>query len=225
MRDKAFVHIIESPSDEDMLDGRTEGKSLASLLTLAGIPHCYNLVATEKTLRIALYKSLPHEIEKTGGKFPILHFSMHGNPGGIGLTDNRVITWDELCHLIMPVQQLLQEASLDLLICMSSCHGSFGSQMAQTKQGYIPFKFLIGNRDSVPWDDAAVAYKVFYHLLFKGLDLNHCYEVMQLASHNNKFEVYNGQEVHLNWINYNQQIRQRLIEETAQRLQRRRIIF
>ncbi|MEH2384876.1 MAG: hypothetical protein V7K14_03590 [Nostoc sp.] len=223
MRDKAFVHIVESPSDEDLLYGRTEGNSLASALDLAGIHRCYNLVTTEKTLQLALQNLLFSEIKNTEGKFPILHFSMHGNAGGIGLTNGKVIAWDELCHLIMPIQKLLQNFSLDLLVCMSSCHGSFGNQMAQVKQGYIPFNFLIGNRDSIDWHDAAVAYKVFYHLLFKGLDINHCYEVMQLASHNNKFEIYNGQEVHLNWINYNQQIRQKFIEEVARKLRERQI--
>lgn len=223
MRDRAFVHIIESPSDEDLLDGRTEGNSLASALDLAGIRRCYNLVTTEKSLQIALYNRLFSEIQQTG-MFPILHLSMHGNTGGIGLTDDTVIAWDKLCQLIMPIQQFLQEFSLNLLICMSSCHGSFGSRMAQIKRGDIPFEFLIGNRDSVPWDDASVAYITFYHLLFKGLDLQSCCTRMKLASGNNKFEIYNGEEVHLGWINYNQQIRRKL-EEMAQRLQQRRTMF
>ncbi|WP_193200611.1 hypothetical protein [Nostoc sp. MG11] len=224
MRDKAFVHIIESPSDEDILYERTEGSSLASALNLAEIPHCYNLVTTENSLQIALYDRLFCEIEKTG-RFPILHFSMHGNTGGIGLTNNRVIAWDELCRLIMPIQQLLQESSLDLLICMSSCHGSFGSRMAQIKQGYIPFQFLIGNIDSVPWSDAAVAYITFYHLLFKNIALESCYENMKLASGNNKFEIHNGKQVHLNWTNYNKQIQQNLARQVAQKIKQRQIIF
>lgn len=44
-----FVHIIESPSANDILEERTEGKALGEFLRLAKIPYCYNLVL----LRIA----------------------------------------------------------------------------------------------------------------------------------------------------------------------------
>jgi hypothetical protein len=224
MRDKVFVHIIESPSDENMLDGLTEGRSLASALELAGIHHCYNLVTTEKSLQIALYGRLSEEIQKNG-MLPILHFSMHGGTGGIQLTDNKIITWHELYQLIMPIQQLLQKYSLDLLICMSSCYGSFATQMAQIKEGDIPFQFLIGNRDRIHWSDAAVAYITFYHLLFKGFDPNYCYETMKLASGNDQFEIYNGQQVHFKWITHNQQFKQNLVREVARRLKQRQITY
>ncbi|MEA5553280.1 hypothetical protein VB713_20275 [Anabaena cylindrica UHCC 0172] len=200
---EAFVYIIESPSDEDMLDGLTEGRSLASALELAEIRYCYNLVTTKNSLNIALTQRLFNAIAEEN-KLPILHFSMHGNHQGIGLTDKEFIQWHELLPFIVKIKTFLGNYSSDLLICMSSCYGSFANCMATMYPGNIPFKFLIGNKESVPWNDAAVAYITFYHLLFKGLHPYECKEIMCKASYNDKFELYDGEESHFNWISCNQ---------------------
>ena len=123
-----FVYIIESPSDEDLLDGRTEGRVLAEALDLAGIDYSYSLVTTEKSLEIALYERLAEAIN-SHNKSPILHFSGHGNSQSLGLTDHTTLPWDELGNLLLPIKQELGE----LLICMFSCHGSFTKEMAKQK--------------------------------------------------------------------------------------------
>ncbi|WP_196520397.1 hypothetical protein [Nostoc sp. WHI] len=40
-----------------------------------------------------------------------------------------------------------------------------------------------------------------------------------------KFEIYNGQQVHLNWMNYNQQIQQNLRKEVARKLKQQQTMF
>ncbi len=100
--------------------------------------------------------------------------------------------------------------------------------MAEIRQGDIPFRFLIGNRDKVPWCDAAVAYITFYHLLFKNIDLYDCHTAMKIASGNNKFDIHHGLQVHLNWINlinYNQQTQQNIVQEVARKLRQQQIRF
>lgn len=206
LRNKAFIYIIESPRDTDLLDGRTEGRALVSALELADIQCYYSLVTTANSLEIALNQRLFQAIAETD-KFPILHFSMHGDNRGIELTNENFVQWHQLFRFIAPIQKFLGEFSLDLLVCMSSCYGSFAREMATVKKGNIPFKYLVGNSDSVPWNDAAVAYITFYHLLFKGLNnLDECRKVMMEASGNNLFELHDGEQINLNWFTSNQRL-------------------
>lgn len=223
-RSEAFIHIIESPSDKDMLNGRTEGRALASALELSNIQYCYNLVTTQETLNMAITDRLVNTmLEKK--KWPILHLSMHGDTRGIALTDNSVIQWYQLCQKIIPIRNSLKQYSSDLLVCMSCCYGSFASQMATVKEGEIPFDFLVGNSDAIPWSEAAVAYITFYHLFFKGFDIQKCIEIMRAASANNKFEIYNGKQVHFNWIQYNQHIAAEISRQFAQEAIRQQAFY
>jgi hypothetical protein len=208
-REVYFIHIIESPSDDDILNELTEGKALASALELGNIEYCYNLVTTQKSLEISLFDRLINVmIEKN--KWPILHFSMHGNEQEIVLTNGQTLKWHELYQKIMPIKNISEDSedSPDLLICMSSCYGSFAKKMAEVKPGEIPFDFLVGNIETVEWRDALVAYITFYHLLFKGFNFNKCIESMKAASDNDKFEVYDGEETHLRWIERKQKIKE-----------------
>ena len=107
-----------------------------------------------------------------------------------------------------------------LLICMSSCYGIYAQQMAALKKGVIPFKFLVGSQDNINLHDAAVAYITFYHLLFKGFDIDHCVEAMKLASNHFKFDKSSGEKVQLKWEeNQNQIVRQKA-EKLVENLQR-----
>lgn len=51
---QSFVYVIESPSSFDLLDGRTEGRSLCEALTLSGISYFYSLATDRNTLLTAL---------------------------------------------------------------------------------------------------------------------------------------------------------------------------
>ena len=192
----AFVHIIESPNDIDILEGTRQGLALGESLGLAKIPYCYNLVTTKQSFKIALYQRLSQAMNDYPAHFPILHFTMHGNQKGIQLTNETFITWLELYNYLMPIkQQIKQQYDASLLICMSSCYGSFASSMAQN-QYYSSFNFLVGNKNEVFWNDATVAYITFYHFLFKNnRSIYDCVERMKLASDNNDFELWNGEEM------------------------------
>src|SRR5689334_1005397 len=111
-----FVYIIESPSAYDLLDGRTEGRTLGEALTLAAIPYWYSLAIDKATLTQALGPRLL-EAWRALGKLPILHLSMHGNQDGVQLSSGEFISWHDLRNLLLPLNQALQGG---LLICMSS---------------------------------------------------------------------------------------------------------
>jgi hypothetical protein len=199
----AFVHIIESPSANDLLDGRTEGRVLNEILNLANIPHCYNLVTTKETFNTALGTRLD-EASMNFQKNPILHLSMHGNEDGIALTDNTFLEWADLQARLTPLNNHLEGK---LLICMSSCFSSSGCWMAMNEDKDEPFWALVGNKCSVSWENAAVAYVTFYHLLFKNTlveksQIEEYVEYMKLASKDNNFEVWWGHTIKTAWAKH-----------------------
>ena len=98
----AYVHIIESPGDIDLLDGRTEGKCLNELFKLSGIPCSYNMVTTDNALEAVLSQRITEESKKHE-MFPVLHISAHASKDGIQLTDGTNIQWEHLGELLSPI--------------------------------------------------------------------------------------------------------------------------
>jgi hypothetical protein len=194
----AFVHIIESPSDKDLLDGRMEGKALSKAFDLANIPYSYNLVTTKTTLQEALSTKLSQALQ-ANQKLPILHISMHGNSDGIALTNGEFLSWLELRTELTPLLNNMQGA---LLICMSSCFGGSGCRMAMHQDSDHPFWALVGNSNEALWADAAVAYITFYHLFFKGLTVQECVEKMKVSSGDSNFMVFEGAYIKEDWASF-----------------------
>ncbi len=193
-----FVHIIESPSSGDLLDGRTEGRALNEVLELAQIPRWYSLVTDRKTLEVALGPRLI-EAWRYWQTPPVLHLSMHGNQEGVGLTSGEFVSWHDLRQVLLPLTRALQSG---LLICMSTCFGGAGCRMAMYADGEPHFWALVGNSGSPTWVDAAVAYITFYHLLFKSLPIETCVESMKVASHDHDFSVFLGQQAKASWLSH-----------------------
>lgn len=194
-----FVYIIESPSDSDLLEGRTEGRVLSEALRLAGICHKYNLATTKNTFSTALYEGLLEACNQYPSRFPILHLSMHGDNDGVSLTDGTNLSWETLRCYLTP---LTNAGEGHLLICMSSCFGASGCRMAMHEGTDQPFWALVGNAGSASWEDAAVAYVTFYHLFFKDLALHECVERMKMASNDSNFIYHSGHHVKEKWAEY-----------------------
>ncbi len=188
-----FVYIIESPSDEDILNIRQEGLALSEALKLADIPNVYNLVTTKNTFEISLYDNFLNALEKFPDRFPIFHFSAHGDEHhqGIYLTDETFISWQKLKEYLIPIFNEIEIVP----ICMSSCYSSRAYQLANDNDN--PYLFLVANSQAVPWSDAAVGYITFYHLLSKlGIDqLDKCFDGLKIASGNEDFRLYSGDKV------------------------------
>ena len=187
-----FVYIIESPSKYNLLEGTMEGKALLESLCLAKIPTSYNLVIDREMLKISLTSKLIKECQNSGDKLPLLHLSMHGNEEGIELSNKDFVSWQELWELIAPLSNYMKGG---LIICMSTCHGSYGSYMANFENHNLTYASLIGNISTTNWADAAVAYITFYHLYFKELSIDKCVETMKAASGDDGFRLHWGNEV------------------------------
>jgi hypothetical protein len=198
INDRFFVHIIESPADFDLLDGRTEGRVLLEALNLSSVPAAYSLVTTCTTLDEALGNRLIQASDYYK-RIPILHLSLHGNSQGIELTDKYFITWHDLRELLLPINQRFGNA---LLVCLSSCFGAAGCRMAMYENLPIPFVALVGHLESATWSDAAVGFVAFYHRLRKGADVFQAVQAMKVASGDERFLVSVGSNVQADFVNY-----------------------
>lgn len=194
----SFVYVIESPSPNDLLDGRTEGRSLCESLRLSNIPHWYSLASNRETFLIALGQRLA-DAWNNYGRLPILHFSVHGNNNGIGLTNGDFITWSEFEAYLAPLNNWVNGG---LLICMSACFGFSAQCMAAQNTNNSTYWALVGNTHEATWADAGVAYTTFYHLLFKGADIDTCVANMRTASHDSNFYYIYGEHARRNWLNF-----------------------
>lgn len=196
-----FVHIVESPSDFDLLDGRTEGRSLCEALRLAEIPGWYSLATSKTTFEEALRGRLDDAWKHFGSSatVPLLHLSAHGSNGGIGLTDGTFISWAELREMLQPLNNAMGG---NLLICLSSCFSVSGIRMAMFDGGGHPFFGLVGHPDAAQWADAAVAYTSFYHRLFKGATIDEAVEAMRVASGDQRFMWFRGRPLKDDWDRY-----------------------
>jgi hypothetical protein len=192
-----FLQIIESPSPDEIFDGRTEGSLLRAALTIAEIPYCYNIAVNRKKFFDALRLFLERR-EQDRDALQILHLSMHGNREGVAFTDDSpsktsFLTWRELGEVFTHIAQG------ELVVCMSSCYGYSGCRMAMSDGGTIPFLALVGNDELVNLDDAAIAYSAFYHRLFKRDGIPAAVDAMQRASGNFKFQSISGEDARRKW--------------------------
>lgn len=195
-----FVHIIESPSSADLLDGRTEGRALGEALQLAQIGFQYNLAVDRNTFLTAIgprlvtawqhFNCLPVNCQ------PVLHLSMHGNQTGVALSNNDFVTWDDLRLILLPLIRAMQGG---LLLCMSSCEGAAAAMIAMHTDGEPTFWALVGNTKNAAWADAAVAYIAFYHLFKKGLPIETCVGSMKVASGDHNFTYHLGTHIQQSW--------------------------
>lgn len=194
----AFVHVIESPSPSDLLDGRTEGRSLSESMRLAQIPHWYCLATDDATFDESLDGRLRDAWEHFGrSRWPLLHFSMHGNAYGVQLSNGRFVGWHDLRMKLSPLNSWMNGW---LLITMSACHGSNGCVMAMHNEQEPTFWALVGNTQAVDWSDAAIAYITFYHSFFKSYGIDDCVERMKVASGDPNFVRIFGSAAKQLWL-------------------------
>lgn len=195
IKERLFVHIIESPSPDDLLDGVTEGAALSEALKLAGIKQCYSLATDEDTFLKALALRLGRAVKDLRA-FPVIHFSMHGSEEGLGLTNGHLIEWGQLGRYFKSIRASLK---WEIIACISSCFSARAIGMAMSEEGDPPFHNLVGHPGSPSWGDAAVAFITFYHLLFKGYSMQDAVKGMNVAAGDEQFALFYGEDVQRLW--------------------------
>lgn len=142
------ILIIESRSDKDIYDGRGEGETLKRVLKLQGV-NARSIEITNEKMLIKALKIAQRE------KIKYVHISAHGLDKGFILTDNVIITWQDLDQLAWP---LLKGKCL----CFSSC--SVGKGVGELFYLHKTFcNVIVAPTRDISWGEGLVAYSAFYH--------------------------------------------------------------
>lgn len=172
------VFIFESPSAEDLISGRQEGKALSSALSLSGVPTQYFHIANLRILKMALMNVAKHpkKMTRLSGKgailesklfIPILHFSFHANDDGLGLASDEFCPWSEFNDILKQFNDTygrLRPDKSSVLVSLSACCGfSVCNHLPADRP--TPFAWLVGFPTPVAWSDALVAFVSYYHLI------------------------------------------------------------
>jgi len=185
-----YVHIIESPSADDIFGGDYEGHILTQALRLIRINSQYYLTVNESNFNKAIGQ-LHYEITENK-KIPFLHISAHGNKDGIALTDKTFITWDTLKSILMPINDEMHGM---LCGCIASCDGYNGYKMAIGSSQKTSFFALIGPTKKIPLTDMAIGFASYYHNFFlKDKSGKYAVNAMKIASGNPNFDIMLSQE-------------------------------
>ena len=211
MANDFYVHIVESPSPDELLDGITEGGALCGFLDIAGIQYSYNLAIDLDQFDIAMTNRVEEAIDKFR-KVPILHLSTHGSEQGIQLTDQSRIPWPELADYLLDIHEYIG----GLGVCMSCCGGAHGTQMAEEMQKInIPYQWIAGSFSDIDLRDATLAYAILYRGLHRGVDdIDLLVEAIRVASGIADFDIWDGELVQEAYL-------QERIEEKLERIRER----
>lgn len=184
-RFKFFVYIVESPSAVDLYHQRGEGYVVQQAVRLNLIQCVHRLSINSQAFDAAMTVGLKEAMDAIPGHIPILHISAHGFDQGIQLSSGETILWPRLKDLLAPVNKALNNC---LIVCMSTCEGYSGAQMAMLSEpDAFPFFALVGNGSKPTWPETAVAFSTFYHLLANHHYVADAVAAMCVASGNDNF--------------------------------------
>jgi len=148
---KPSVFIIESLTFEDENNKRFEGKFLSHLLKLGGIETQYFYIRTKKEFKEVLSKFYD-------SKYRYLHISCHGDKKSLAFT------LDDISHEEFGVltEAFLYKKRLFLSAC-SATNRHLAEKVIPKSNCYS----IIGPSNDIGFDDAAIIWATFYHLIFK----------------------------------------------------------
>lgn len=199
------IYIIESQSPNDILQKRTEGKTLSSGLDLAGIANKYFQVIDDDCLDkcLAIIAEDINSLKSESIVAPFIHISAHGNENGIELTSGEFVNWEQfaikadlLNDLIGKIQPIPEKPYIKISpinYCFSTCKG-YNAYKIQGEVEENKFSAIIGPTETIDWSDSLVAYMSFYHQIFykKNKALN-AVEIMNIvAGLDNIFRIEMG---------------------------------
>ena len=166
--------------------------ALSEILSLAAIPNvCYDVV--NKEMFDLAIDCIIHDIKqpnRTLGSVT-LHFSMHGNEHGVGLTSGEFVSWEDLYLLIRRFNDSIGYGEVKWAagkkysfanLNFSVCHGYNAIALKQYGDA-SPFTTLLGPTREVNWSDSLIAFATYYHLtIHKGATWWEAVPLMNYAS-------------------------------------------
>jgi hypothetical protein len=148
---KPSVFIIESLGFEDEQKGRLEGEVLRRMLALSGKEAEYRYVRTKQELRVVLEQF-------QASRLRYLHISCHGDSDGLATTLDD-LPFAEFAELVRPY--LVKRR-----LFVSACEAA-SPKLARHLLPGSGCLSIVGPVGDIRFDDAAVVWAAFYHLMFR----------------------------------------------------------
>lgn len=166
------IYLIESPSADDLLDGRNEGDSLVRVLKLAEISVVYFVAINAEMFEKAfdLIETAILNQSDVEAAMPMIHISAHGSEDGIELSDGDVILWDKLTDLLQQLHKTIGPINIPpplpqgvpkVTLCLSSC-SAFSAYKEATPRP-TPFQAIVGPVRDIGWCESMLAFASFYY--------------------------------------------------------------
>src|SRR5262249_30339519 len=113
------IHILESPTKDELAASRSEGAALKTALAQCGVQASVTLVTQVDELLRGLELTVSRHA-RLAETIPILHLAMHGSKNGAMLTSGDLLAWERLS-----VEAGLVNAALGgrLHLVLSTCAG------------------------------------------------------------------------------------------------------
>ncbi len=168
------IFVLESPDPIDALQGRSEGPALAAIGKLIGHEVLTFLIRSKRELRetCQYVSSLDpdHDAHRRPDRPLCLHVSAHGNASGLGIGAD-FLRWEALAGAIEAFLSADMQHKGKRIIVLSACQaeqqklsGAIQNLVAR-KKAVSPPKYLFCTSGEIPWQNAAVGWTLFYHLL------------------------------------------------------------
>ena len=89
------------------------------------------------------------------------------------------------------------------MVCMSSCEGYSGIQMAMhTENVGLPYYAIIGCGDSPTWSETAVGFATLYHQLYRGEHITQAVQAMRVASGKENFWLQHAEDTRQSYVQF-----------------------
>ncbi|NLV46601.1 MAG: hypothetical protein GXY07_19125 [Candidatus Hydrogenedentes bacterium] len=166
------LFVVECPSPIDALAGIGEGPIVAAIGKLNG-HQCVEYQIKSKVEFETLCKylgSMNHVEDRSPEITSCLHISTHGDNEGLLLGGDEVL-WESLAECLQPFLNVPENHTPSRIIVLSACMAESQKvtkafeKYARSHDDVTPPQYVFCTTGEVPWDAAAVAWAVFYHLL------------------------------------------------------------
>lgn len=171
------VFIIECPNPIDLLQGRNEGRSLEQICKLVGHEvFCFHPQSKKDLIKVCRYIS-SIDREHDGSDKPDLpiciHISSHGEEDGLFFGKD-LVGWNELLEALEPVCTKKSIYKGENILIISACEAKeqkltnrIQKTVKENKSLKPPKHFFVTADEDVYWNDAVVAWALFYNKIPK----------------------------------------------------------
>ncbi|MGA3282378.1 MAG: hypothetical protein ABSD50_15525 [Smithella sp.] len=165
------VFVIESPSPNNLLDGRNEADSIVNISKMFGHKAASFFVKNKNELD-SVMKYIT-DVDASATDLYCYHFSCHGNDKGIAFGPD-LLNWVSFAKAILPI--LKNKSLKDKSIIIISACGANEQKLTrkisklddEVKKHISPPSYIfVYDEKKVPWSDALLSWTILYHQLGK----------------------------------------------------------